>query len=1543
MIPGQTLFGVNSSGRVFYLTLDSPRWLELPYVGLEFKRLSCAGNTLWALGGDHQIYVFLFGVEVPIRIKEHTYENQRWNPVDGFCDSLLPTDRPKFSTQDGMVDRSKGLIKLPSMAWQWEGEWSVDNRLHGKTLAQDGWTYAMDFPSDFSPKKSFTSCVRRRKWVRFRRYVANNSWAAVPPIHANVVEEPFIDIAVGGHEIPNGDPDEVVVWVVTVLGRVLVRQGVRGNCPEGNGWLPIPTPNKCEVSQISVSPSGLVWAVTWNGQALVRLGVSRINPTGTSWADVDSPGPTSQLSHVSVGECAVWALSRDRQVWLRNGVRAASSRDSETLAKGSKWIGMVGELQMLSLGPGDQVFGINDDNEHQVVFRTGVTPSDLSGKTWKVISASPLRPRSQSQSSTTSSVSSNAVYSDNFAKISEVSPDGVGPGVALGSSNTFFKDTATKIGESVTKDVVAQTAGIVAGRTLGRIPVLGAPLAMAANRMVREEIQKMHFPNEESQAPLDQSPKPPGIGTETPAQARIDQSMYASAVENVEGLKLADALDEEPKDEEGANRPLRRSASIVSGEDHIVDREDRYGFEDSVYDMGLNPNTPHWVWIAAGGCKLDGSPPGSWFVETFASSESNLAGEPWRVDILQQLRDNNDVARSDAFTCYNSPIERTSWIKKASVKIHNGDIRAKWEPCSVELEQTGNPQGGIDFGTLSIFGNTKRSKEHLSLFEITCVCQNGDKTLGIHTTKRSLSLQPIQIKFNGDLEMEEWHREICYGEFELQNDTIHLGSFHPSHLGMNSVRGIEGPPAQGSTFSVTARGEVTVFDPKVMEESGFDPEIKKVDGQFSQSIAIEGLEQPIVKTLENGFPPGTVMSFTLQLTEECERFFLNLQTGKPDLESDVALHLNPRLKHRQTVLNHKKAGVWGQEEKLPLSLISEDGNASEVFVLGKSVQIILKSEPAHYLVIVNGLQYAKFKHRIKPEDVTHFRLQGDIIPKSAVYHSKSLVIPPNKMYWRTLGGGHFLQVTSSESGVTWALGYDSIPWVYTGGWGGAHFKGVASSKFGINAIEDTKYFYTYENQRWNPVTGFTAHGLLPTDRNAWSDRTGKIGLVKEGIKLPNRHWQWISDWMVDYTTPGGLDHDGWQYATDFPTSYHGKVKFTDYVRRRRWARKCRLHTTGPWKSLGSTKLIDVTMHKRPSSEVIDVWAVAANGDALYREHVTAKCPEGASWCHVPGDVNIQSISMGTGGKLWAVGQDGHAYLRHGISELAPTGQTWLQVLRPGSQAEGALRQVSVGGDGSLVWAVDVSSRLYLRHEVTRVFPEGTSWTLVCPDQIKSVSAHGKELWAILDGLSPSSIVNSVGNAIQGLAQVRGIKARRSGMTPGNIMGSGWDICIGVALACPHHQSVHGVQEFLANQEGQKYRPCLVVHVVQIHQAFLAFHWYLLDPCLQCVHQYLVHQVCQLVLVLLFLRGHQGGQGAQEVPIRHAHLEHPWDPYHQQVQLVQAILENLCLQVAQLIQDYLAVLDHHQTPLYPWALLLLACLGVHLVPFFQEILGSLRSP
>jgi len=57
-------------------------------------------------------------------------------------------------------------------------------------------------------------------------------------------------------------------------------------------------------------------------------------------------------------------------------------------------------------------------------------------------------------------------------------------------------------------------------------------------------------------------------------------------------------------------------------------------------------------------------------------------------------------------------------------------------------------------------------------------------------------------------------------------------------------------------------------------------------------------------------------------------------------------------------------------------------------------------------------------------------------------------------------------------------------------------------------VTDEKVFHTYENQRWNPLTSFSAHGL-PTDRQPWTDETGRITLEKETVKLPSSSWSWV--------------------------------------------------------------------------------------------------------------------------------------------------------------------------------------------------------------------------------------------------------------------------------------------------------------------------------------------------------------------------------------------------------------------------------------------------
>lgn len=58
-------------------------------------------------------------------------------------------------------------------------------------------------------------------------------------------------------------------------------------------------------------------------------------------------------------------------------------------------------------------------------------------------------------------------------------------------------------------------------------------------------------------------------------------------------------------------------------------------------------------------------------------------------------------------------------------------------------------------------------------------------------------------------------------------------------------------------------------------------------------------------------------------------------------------------------------------------------------------------------------------------------------------------------------------------------------------------------------MTDTQDYLVYENQRWNPLTGYTSTGL-PTDRYMWSDVTGKHKRTREHAKLLSMHWHWVN-------------------------------------------------------------------------------------------------------------------------------------------------------------------------------------------------------------------------------------------------------------------------------------------------------------------------------------------------------------------------------------------------------------------------------------------------
>lgn len=422
-------------------------------------------------------------------------------------------------------------------------------------------------------------------------------------------------------------------------------------------------------------------------------------------------------------------------------------------------------------------------------------------------------------------------------------------------------------------------------------------------------------------------------------------------------------------------------------------------------------------------------------------------------------------------------------------------------------------------------------------------------------------------------------------------------------------------------------------------------------------------------------------------------------------------------------------------------------------------------ETIGFRLFINNREYVVFKHRSAPESISSFFASGRVKLFRVTYLSPQPVIPLRSVYWRQVGGGHLRKVVTTSVGLTWGIGYDLTAWVYTGGWGGTFLKGMETSPVGINPMSDVHNYFIYENQRWNPISGYTSTGL-PTDRHMWSDVTGKHKRSKEHTKLLSMHWQWISDWMVDFHTPGGVDRDGWQYAVDFPASYHGKKQFTDYVRRRRWLRKCKLTTSGPWQEVGNSKILDVCLRPMSTSDGdIMVWALAANGDVLVRKGVTLSTPNGCGWEHVVTENPFISISCGPDGKVWAVGKaNGQTYFRYGVTSEKPTGECWQTVENPPGVK---FKQICAGEGG--VWALDTTGKVAVRREITATFPEGSHWYMLV--NVPNDPPHG-------EGANIGFKCVSVGHQVWACSN-SGYVVRRFGITKSNPAGTGWHLGIPV--------------------------------------------------------------------------------------------------------------------------------------------------------------------
>ncbi|KAM7386786.1 hypothetical protein PAMA_009419 [Pampus argenteus] len=1156
-MPITLLWAVDVYGRVYSVSTASQRWERADDMLLELKRVTAGKGRCWGIGCDHHVYLNMMPNETPIRYREETYENQRWNPVDGFTDTLLPTDRWPWSDVTGMNPQPLQSFELPSHSWEWEGDWYVDQTCGGEPSQTGGWEYAVDFPANFSPDKKWNSCVRRRRWIRYRRYVAQGTWAKIPLDNPRKPPLPLCDISCGGWEMSDQSGRYPYLWGVSQQGQVWFREGIHPRVPEGSSWEEVEVPK--EVAQISVGPGDLLWALLWDGNLLVRTGLSLDSPTGASWEEVESPGKEVEALHVAVGVSVVWVVTKDYKVWFRRGVNSHNPC-------GSGWISIGGEMMMVDVGLNDQVWAVGEDRG--LYFRMGVTPSEPSGNGWIPVSAQwgkskeVIPPRDDCEFSGQLTEASQGLVLSCTDSDSEI-----GPTDPQNSTND------TPVLEAADSSVVP-----LGGSDTPPLPLKTEDTPRAAQQDTPKPfipasdsfINSLVSDRDKTSTPQPTIAEIPQEEVENPSPAPI--LLTPEAVGHTVPWSNVDLEGAEAARSACAAGPLLSEGS--AGATYALGLETAQGVGEE--------DGPVWTWISGGGCDVETSSQISWLSPT-GPLTSSLSLTPvqsaaWSEQ-QQQQEHREEISKQ--------PLERSNsvWVRKGVLRWWRDWKPQRWVDVGVALEQSTKSDGRKD-SIFFVYYTQYDEKKYLHVFinEVTAlvpVLRDCHYVFAVYTPRRTKERWPLVLAAQTEKDMNDW---LC-----LLSDCC------------CECRGITGPPSRQALWSTTSKGDIMVHEP----------------------------------------------SYSLEA-------------------------------------------------------------------------------PAHTLAC-------------------------------------------DLMFWRQVPG-HLRCVESNSLGLVWGIGWDNTAWVYSGRYGEPPIPG---DEVRMHRQIDVRSVHVYENQRWNPMTGYSDKGL-PTDRPMWSDESGLKECTKSNTHPPSPLWSWVSDWVVDYNVPGGTDKEGWQYAADFPTTFHGHKTMKDFVRRRRWTRKCKITLRGPWQQVPPIPLSDISLMPclaQSKMEQVHVWALSDKGDVLCRLGVTPQNPAGSSWLHVGTDQPFKSISIGGANQVWAIAKDGAVFYRGSVSPQNPAGECWYHIPSPSRQT---LRQLSVGRTS--VFAVDENSNLWCRQGLTPSYPQGSTWELISNNVTKVSVGPLDQVWTIADGVPGFP------------AEAPGAVCHRLGVGPMQPKGQCWDYGIGGGW---EHISVRG--------------------------------------------------------------------------------------------------------------------------------------------------------